>query len=85
VKERKLKNFWSDESEESEEELPVDFMTRQVDLEEYNYFRAERRRCKLVITKWVKKWREEHHGQNPSEESTAEIAMELADFNHANS
>jgi len=69
VLDRNIKNFWSDESEESEEE-PINFMTKAVDIEEYNYFKAERRRVKLAITKWVKKWREEHNGANPTEDQT---------------
>ena len=40
TQERKIKNFWSDESEESEEEPALDFFTREVDIEEYNYVRA---------------------------------------------
>ena len=40
TKERKIKNFWSDESEESEEEPALDFFTREVDIEEYNYVKA---------------------------------------------
>lgn len=84
IKDRNIRNFWSDQDEESEEEPPVDFATRAVDIEEYNYFRAERRRYKLEITKWVKRYREQNNGQNPAEENSAEIAMELADYNHAN-
>ncbi len=60
--ERKIKNFWSDESEESEEEPEINFLTREVDMEEYNYFKAERKRCKLIVTKWVKQWRDDHEG-----------------------
>ena len=40
TKERKIKNFWSDESEESEDEPALDFATREVDIEEYNYVKA---------------------------------------------
>lgn len=82
--ERKIKNFWSDESEESEEETPLDFFKRPVDFEEFDYVRKDRKRAKLAITKWVKKYREEHQGHNPSDEHTQPIAMELADYNHVN-
>ena len=40
VQERKIKNFWSDESEESEEEPEIAFIDREVDMEEYNYVKA---------------------------------------------
>ena len=40
IKDRKIKNFWSDESEESEEEPALDFFNREVDIEEYNYVKA---------------------------------------------
>ena len=40
IKERKIKNFWSDESEESEEEPEIAFINREVDMEEYNYVKA---------------------------------------------
>ena len=53
-------------------------------MEEYNYFKAERKRCKLIVTKWIKQWRDENNGQNPTEENTQAIALELADYNHAN-
>ena len=84
IKERKIKNFWSDESEESEDEPALDFFTRQVDIEEYNYVKAQRKRAKLEISNWVKKYRNENNGNNPTDENTQEIALELADFNHAN-
>ena len=41
TKERKIKNFWSDESEEEESEPEMDYFTREVDIEEYNYRKAE--------------------------------------------
>ena len=84
IEERKIKNFWSDEEEESEDEPPMDFFTRQVDYEEYDYMRQDRKAKKLAITKWVKKWREEHNGENPTDEHTQPVAMELADYNHIN-
>lgn len=84
IKERNIKNFWSDQEEESEDEPAVDFLTKSVDIEEYNYYRAERRRYKLKISQWVKAYREQNMGANPSEEASSEIAMELADYNHAN-
>ena len=84
IAERKIKNFWSDESEESEEEPAMDFFTREVDIEEYNYVKAQRKRAKLEITNWVKKYRNENDGENPTDMHTQEIALELADFNHVN-
>ena len=40
IQERKIKNFWSDESEESEEEPELAFINRDVDMEEYNFVKA---------------------------------------------
>ena len=70
IKDRKIKNFWSDESEESEEEPEMNFITRDVDLEEYRYVKAQRKRAKLEIVKWIKKYREENNGENPTEDKT---------------
>ena len=70
TEERKIKNFWSDESEESEEELPVDLAKREVDLDEFQYVKAQRKKAKLAITKWVRKWRDENNGENPTDENT---------------
>ena len=39
AKEKNIKNFWSDE-EESEEETPEAEVTREVDMEEYEYVKA---------------------------------------------
>lgn len=84
VKERSIKNFWSDESEESEDEAATNFLTREVNMEEFNYFKAERKRCKLIVSKWIKQWRDDNNGENPTEDNSQAIAMELADYNHAN-
>ena len=84
VNERSIKNFWSDESEESEDEPATNFLTREVDMEEFNYFKAERKRRKLIVSKWIKQWRDDHNGENPTEDNTQAISMELADYNHAN-
>lgn len=46
--------------------------------------RKDRKRAKLAITKWVKRFREENGGKNPTDEHTQPIAMELADYNHVN-
>ena len=70
TKDRKIKNFWSDESDESEDEPALDFFTREVDIEEYNFVKAQRRGAKLEITKWVKKFREEHEDANPTDADT---------------
>ena len=82
IKERKIKNFWSDDEQQSEEEEePVlDYLTRKVDIEEYNYVRAQRKRAKLNITNWVKRFRNEHDGVNPTDMNTQEIALELSEF-----
>lgn len=53
-------------------------------MEEFNYFKAERKRRKLIVSKWIKQWRDDHNGENPTEDNTQAISMELADYNHAN-
>ena len=83
VQERKIKAFWSDESEESEEEVPA-IIRREETIEDYIYVKANRKQAKLAIIKFVRKFREENNGKNPDDEDTAPIAMELADFNHQN-
>lgn len=62
----------------------MNFIKRDVDLEEYRYVKAQRRRAKLEIVKWIKKYREENNGENPTEDKTQVVALELADFNHVN-
>lgn len=62
----------------------MNFIKRDVDLEEYRYVKAQRRRAKLEIIKWIKKYREENNGENPNEDKTQVVALELADFNHVN-
>ena len=53
-------------------------------MEEYNYAKAEMKRAKLAITKWVKQFREENNNRNPDDSNTQPIAFELHDYNHAN-
>lgn len=81
VKERKIRAFWSDESESEEEEVPV-IIKREETIEDYIYVKASRKQAKVAIIKFVRKFREDNNGQNPTDEDTAPIAMELADFNH---
>ena len=83
VKERKIRAFWSDESESEEEEVPV-IIKREETIEDYIYVKASRKQAKVAIIKFVRKFREDNNGQNPTDEDTAPIAMELADFNHQN-
>ena len=53
-------------------------------MEEYNFVKANRKRAKVAIVKFVRKFRDENGGKNPTDDDTAPIAMELADFNHLN-
>ena len=80
---RKIKNFWSDEDTESEEEEPVTAFNRVVDMDEYSYVKAQRKRYKLEIKKWIEAFKKENE-RNPTDADTQAIALELADFNHAN-
>lgn len=57
---------------------------READMEEYNFVKANRKRAKVAIVKFVRKFRDENGGKNPTDDDTAPIAMELADFNHLN-
>ena len=84
VKERKIRAFWSDESDSEEEEVVDVPVKRQADIEEYNFVKANRKRAKVAIVKFVRQFREENGGRNPADEDTAPIAMELADYNHLN-
>ena len=84
AQERKIKNFWSDESSEEEEDVPVPHINREVDLEEFNFVKAKRKNAKIVIQKFVTKFKEENDGKLPTDADTGSIAMELADFNHIN-
>ena len=83
IKDRKIRAFWSDESESEEEVIDVP-VKREADMEEYNYLKANRKRAKVAIVKFVRKFRDENAGQNPTDDDTSPIAMELADFNHLN-
>lgn len=83
IKERKIKAFFSDESEESEEEVIMP-AKREVDIEEYNFVKAKRKRAKVAIVKFVRKFREENNGNNPTDDDIGPVAMELADFNLLN-
>jgi len=39
-------------------------------MDEYDYIKKDRKRAKLAITNWVKKWRQEHNGGNPTDLDT---------------
>ena len=89
LKARKIRAILTDESdfddEESEEEAmqfdkPPQY---EVNLAEYNFQKAERKKHKLVISKWVQQFKKEE-GRFPTDTDTSPIAMELADYNHAN-
>lgn len=54
VKERKIKAFWSDESESEEEEIVDVPIKREADMEEYNFVKANRKRAKVAIVKFVR-------------------------------
>ena len=83
VKEKKVRAFWSDESD-SEEDVPDIPLTREADMDEYLYAKAQRKKAKQDIIKFVKEFRAANNGKNPTDEDTAPIAMELADYNHCN-
>ena len=79
--EKKIKNFWSDESEESEDE-PAEIV-REVSMEDYEYVKAQRTAARIAIVKFVKKFKEDNN-RFPTDSDTGPIAMELADYNHIN-
>jgi len=81
IKERKIKAFFSDEEESSEEEETKMPEKREADMEEYIYVKANRKRAKVAIKKFVRKFRDENDGRDPGDEDTGPVAMELADFN----
>ena len=64
--------------------MPVPHINREVDLEEFNFVKAKRKNAKIVIQKFVTKFKEENDGKLPTDADTGSIAMELADFNHIN-
>ena len=80
TQEKKIKNFWSDEEEESESEEEV---KREIGMEDYEFVKAQRTRARIAIVKFVKKFKEENQ-RNPTDADTAAIAMELDDYNRIN-
>lgn len=84
IKERKIRAFFSDEEESEEEEDTAMPIKREADMEEYVYVKANRKRAKVAIVKFVRKFREENDGKDPTDADTGPVAMELADFNHLN-
>ena len=78
VKERKIRDFWSDEDDSWEEEVPIE---RKFDIEQLQLAKAERTEAKISIDKFVRKFREENEGKNPKDEDTIMIADEWAHFN----
>ena len=81
IKERKIKAFWSDEEESEEEPLPF---KPEASMEQYLLAKAKRKKAKIEIVKFVRKFREENNGANPTDDDTGPIAAELADFNAVN-
>ena len=60
-----------------------DFPSLNVDMEEFNLAKAQRKKAKLDIQRWVRAFKEKN-GRDPTDADTGPIAMELADYNHAN-
>ena len=83
TQEKKIKNFWSDEEEESDDEVDVKDIVREVSMEDYEYVKAQRTAARIAIVKFVKKFKEDNK-RFPTDSDTGPIAMELADFNHIN-
>ena len=81
IKERKIKAFWSDEEESEEEPIPF---KPEASMEQYLLAKAKRKKAKIEIVKFVRKFREENDGVNPTDDDTGPIAAELADFNAVN-
>ena len=53
-------------------------------MEQYLLAKAKRKTAKIEIVKFVRKFREENDGANPTDDDTGPIAAELADFNAVN-
>ena len=81
IKDRKIKQFWSDEEESEEEPIPF---KPEASMEQYLLAKAKRKKAKIEIVKFVRKFREENDGANPTDDDTGPIAAELADFNAVN-
>lgn len=60
IKERKIRAFFSDESE-SEEDIPEP-IKKEATIDEYNLIKQERRQAKLAVVAFVKKFREDNQG-----------------------
>lgn len=52
------------------------------DLTFYNFAKTDRRRCKVIITEWVQKFKKTK-GRDPQEADTMAIGKELEDYNTA--
>lgn len=84
VQNRKLKDVLSDEEVSDDEPFPVQKAPGfQVDMDEYQLAKAQKRAAKVEIQKWVREFKQKN-GRAPNDSDTAPIAMELADYNHAN-
>jgi len=78
VKDRKIRDFWSDEDDSWEEEVPLE---RKFDIEQFELAKAERTQAKISIDKFVRKFREDNDGKNPKDDDTIFIAEEWAHYN----
>ena len=81
IKERKIKAFWSDEEESEEEPTPF---KPEANMEQYLYAKAERKKAKIEIVRFVRKFREENNGANPTDDDTGPIVAELQLYNKVN-
>jgi hypothetical protein len=46
-------------------------------MEQYLYAKAERKKAKIEIVRFVRKFREDNNGANPTDEDTGPIVAEL--------
>ena len=81
IKERKIKAFWSDQEESEDEVVPF---KPDLSMEQYLSAKAKRKKAKIDISKFVRKFKEDNNGTNPTDDDTGPIAAELADFNAVN-
>ena len=53
-------------------------------MEQYLYAKAERKKAKIEIVRFVRKFREENNGANPTDDDTGPIVAELQLYNKVN-
>ena len=83
-----MKGGLTDQSDVSEEDEAIPFNNREfpslaVDMDEFNLAKANRKKAKLDIQRWIRAYKEKN-GRAPTDADTGPIALELADYNHAN-